>query len=221
MTDTVNVPREALIDQINALVAIPDANLSRPIPFLARDLLAKASAALAAAPKAEPVSDPYKLEGPPREPTQSMMDALLYHSSPDTTHSDAYTMWTSAHDAWMRDDAQPLSNPQQLPEAPKVEQVPVAWLRDAHGGQHDECLVPAAQGDPDAFPVYRGPASDELLNELHLLEEVCARYADDEEAYLRDDGEPFGTISTECGLKARAARKRYLARLSKHKGPQS
>lgn len=29
----------------------------------------------------------------------------------------------------------------------------VAWLRDAHEGQGDECLVIAAKGDPGAFPV--------------------------------------------------------------------
>lgn len=32
---------------------------------------------------------------------------------------------------------------------------PVAYLRDAHEGAADECLVPAAKGDPGAFPVYR------------------------------------------------------------------
>lgn len=37
--------------------------------------------------------------------------------------------------------------------APKAP--PVAHLRDAHEGQGDECLVPAAEGDPGSFPVYR------------------------------------------------------------------
>lgn len=32
---------------------------------------------------------------------------------------------------------------------------PVAHLRDAHEGEGDECLVPAAEGDPGSFPVYR------------------------------------------------------------------
>lgn len=49
-------------------------------------------------------------------------------------------------------------------------------------------------------------------SELHLLEEVCARYADDEDAYLDGDGEPFGSITTECGLKARQARARWRSR---------
>ena len=31
---------------------------------------------------------------------------------------------------------------------------PVAYLRDAHEGEGDECLVPAAKGDPGSFPVY-------------------------------------------------------------------
>ncbi len=47
--------------------------------------------------------EPDEKSGPPREPTQTMMDALLYHSSADTTYGDAYTMWTAAHDTWFRD----------------------------------------------------------------------------------------------------------------------
>ena len=50
-----------------------------------------------------------EIAGPPREPTQTMMDALLYHSSADTTWGDAYTMWTAAHDAWFRDGPAALS----------------------------------------------------------------------------------------------------------------
>lgn len=37
----------------------------------------------------------------------------------------------------------------------------VAWLRDAHEGVGDECFVPAAKGDPGAFPVYRAPPAKE------------------------------------------------------------
>lgn len=51
-----------------------------------------------------------------------------------------------------------------------------------------------------------------LEAELALLDEVCARYADDEDRTIRGHSEPFGTISTECGLKARAARKRFRDR---------
>lgn len=51
-----------------------------------------------------------------------------------------------------------------------------------------------------------------LKAELLLLEEVCARYADDEDAYLDGVGEPFGSITTECGMKARQARARWRRR---------
>jgi hypothetical protein len=33
-------------------------------------------------------------------------------------------------------------------------QVPIAYLRDAHEGEGDPCYVPAAKGDPGAFPVF-------------------------------------------------------------------
>ena len=61
--------------------------------------------------------------GPPREPTQTMMDALLYHSSADTTWGDAYTMWTAAHDAWFRDGPAALSpaSPARTPMGGEVE----------------------------------------------------------------------------------------------------
>jgi hypothetical protein len=55
------------------------------------------------------------------------------------------------------------------------------------------------------------PTADDLLAELHLLEEVCAIYANDEDRYLRDDGEPY-CIPPEVGMKARSARARYNAR---------
>ncbi|ACY33420.1 hypothetical protein [Comamonas thiooxydans] len=48
--------------------------------------------------------------------------------------------------------------------------------------------------------------------EVHLLEEVCARYADDEDRYLAGNGEAYGSIPTEAGMKARAARKRFNSR---------
>lgn len=56
------------------------------------------------------------------------------------------------------------------------------------------------------------PGVSQAASELELLEEVCARYADDEDAYLGDEGEPFGSITTECGMKARSARRRFRAR---------
>lgn len=65
-------------------------------------------------------------------------------------------------------------------------------------------------GGPDATTA--APEAEKLRVELELLEEVCARYADDEDAFLSDDGEPYGSITTECGLKAREARLRFKAR---------
>ncbi|WP_219097766.1 hypothetical protein [Pseudomonas sp. UMAB-40] len=50
------------------------------------------------------------------------------------------------------------------------------------------------------------------LVELHLLEEVCAHYANDEDAFNREDGEPFGSIPTLVGMKARQARERFIER---------
>jgi|GEM_PF-2319173 len=63
-------------------------------------------------------------------------------------------------------------------------------------------------------PLYTHPALDALRVELELLEEVCARYADAEDAFLSDEGEPFGNITTECGMKARDARRRFRDRLA-------
>lgn len=48
--------------------------------------------------------------------------------------------------------------------------------------------------------------------ELHLLEEVCAFYANDEDAFNREDAEPFGSIPVEVGMKARQARERFIER---------
>jgi hypothetical protein len=55
-------------------------------------------------------------------------------------------------------------------------------------------------------------ARDGDLVALHLLEEVCAFYANDEDRFLKDDGEPYGSIPTEVGMVARAARARFNAR---------
>jgi len=48
--------------------------------------------------------------------------------------------------------------------------------------------------------------------ELELLEEVCAIYAKDEDRYLKENGEPYGSIPTECGMKARSAAQRFYDR---------
>ncbi|MEG3348370.1 hypothetical protein [Novacetimonas sp. GS1] len=50
--------------------------------------------------------------------------------------------------------------------------------------------------------------------EMHLLEEVCAFYANDEDRFIKSDGnaEPYGMIPTDVGMKARSARARFMAR---------
>lgn len=50
--------------------------------------------------------------------------------------------------------------------------------------------------------------------EMHLLEEVCAFYANDEDRFIKADGnaEPYGMIPTDVGMKARSARGRFMAR---------
>lgn len=50
------------------------------------------------------------------------------------------------------------------------------------------------------------------MGELHLLEEVCAFYANDEDTFNHEGGEPFGSIPTEVGMKARQARERFIER---------
>lgn len=50
------------------------------------------------------------------------------------------------------------------------------------------------------------------IRELELLEEVCAFYANDEDRCIKDEGEPYGSIPTEVGLKARSARRRFMDR---------
>lgn len=62
-------------------------------------------------------------------------------------------------------------------------------------------------GRDEALPAANGDA----LAELHLLEEVCAAYADDEDRYLNGKGEPY-CVAPEAGIKARAARRRFRDR---------
>lgn len=58
----------------------------------------------------------------------------------------------------------------------------------------------------------RDEALERAEAEIALLDEVCARYADDEDACLDGRGEPFGSITVECGMKARTARHRFKER---------
>ena len=64
----------------------------------------------------------------------------------------------------------------------------------------------------EAAPAAPAVDASEAMAEVHLLEEVCARYADDEDRHLAGNGEAYGSIPAEAGMKARAARKRFKAR---------
>lgn len=242
MTDTVSVTREELIEAIMAettdeIIADGTAVLGKPnvlvqgCKYIRRSepagsqgyarpyeaalkfagfIADRVLTILAAAPKAEPVSETVRLS----LETANYLERIAEEADDNQWQDWAATMRQASGQMRLLCSAQP--------EAPKVEQEPC----DSHkalGFHYDPCC-PHCPADPEAdwnARSHPAPASDELLSELHLLEEVCARYTDDEDAYLRDEGEPFGTISTECGLKARAARKRYLEREAKHKGPQS
>ncbi|MBV1823343.1 hypothetical protein [Komagataeibacter oboediens] len=56
--------------------------------------------------------------------------------------------------------------------------------------------------------------------EIHLLEEVLAFYVKDEDRYLKEEGEAYGSIPTDVGIKARSAARRFHAReqAAKHEG---
>jgi hypothetical protein len=47
-------------------------------------------------------------------------------------------------------------------------------------------------------------------NEVYILRALLAAYVDDEDRYLKGVGEPYGSIPTEVGNAARAARNRHL-----------
>ena len=54
--------------------------------------------------------------------------------------------------------------------------------------------------------------SEAYKAEMELLEEVCAIYTRDEDRHLKEGGEPYGSIPTECGMKARSAAQRFYDR---------
>jgi hypothetical protein len=165
-------------------------------------------AALAAAPKAEPVSDPYKLV--------TVADLIAWvEGQPHSTSWIATALDISAIVEKMV--AQPLSNPQQLPEAPKVEQEPVAW-RYRMSFQSDGCWYYAIEapephecGDHKvmaAEPLYTrpAPASDELLDLVVRVQRFLEP--------MRFDRKSDNNMAAELDIAMRAA-------LAKHKGPQS
>lgn len=78
-------------------------------------------------------------------------------------------------------------------------------------------LIAAVMRDADAVLSAISDAGctivpNETEAELELLEEVCAIYAKDEDRYLKENGEPYGSIPTECGMKARSAAQRFYDR---------
>lgn len=95
------------------------------------------------------------------------------------------------------------------------------------GGQYlDKHSLAKAVQDADEMvskwcagqPAEPSPADSDLLAELHLLEEVCAIYANDEDRYSDGRGEAYGSVPVAAGLKARAARKRFMEREAAPKG---
>lgn len=63
-------------------------------------------------------------------------------------------------------------------------------------------ILPACMMPDGAEPCR---AYAELRGELGVLRALLAAYVADENRYNRGEGEPFGTISTELGMRARAA----------------
>ena len=51
-----------------------------------------------------------------------------------------------------------------------------------------------------------------LNAELALLEEICWFYTRDEDRFIKEEGEPYGSIPTDCGMKARSAARRFVNR---------
>jgi hypothetical protein len=51
-----------------------------------------------------------------------------------------------------------------------------------------------------------------IAAEWALMQEVLAFYANDEDRTLREEGEPYGTIPTEVGIKARQHRASFQRR---------
>lgn len=77
-----------------------------------------------------------------------------------------------------------------------------------------DITLPCGHSNYDACSCGEPPTWGELLKEIHLLEEVCAFYANDEDRYLAGKGEAYGLVPVDVGMKARSARKRFLERES-------
>lgn len=58
----------------------------------------------------------------------------------------------------------------------------------------------------------RAAGLPDIAREVELMQEVLAFYANDEERYLRENGEPYGSIPSEVGMKARQHRAAFQRR---------
>ncbi|KJS36091.1 MAG: hypothetical protein VR70_14495 [Rhodospirillaceae bacterium BRH_c57] len=70
----------------------------------------------------------------------------------------------------------------------------------------------------DMIDEIRAAGLGDIATEVELMQEVLAFYANDEDRFLREDGEPFGSIPTEVGMKARQHRASFQRRESAASG---
>lgn len=68
-------------------------------------------------------------------------------------------------------------------------------------------------GTIDEVPaLLRSHGMADIAVEWELMQEVLALYASDEDRFLSEDGEPYGSIPTEAGIKARQHRAAFQRR---------
>lgn len=113
----------------------------------ARDLAPRLRLALLSQDRGEGVEDVVML---PREPTEAMMDAGLYHSSHDSTWGDVHTIWKAMFDAVALDggvSTQLPADPATLPSPASGEGEVIREAPEARDRKVGEC--PDADLDPD------------------------------------------------------------------------
>lgn len=236
MTDTVNVPRERVEAFLNEWVRrTGNGNLIYGMGMEEGVLELTVSdlrTLLAAAPKAEPVSDPYKLDlESVRSKLSEVVDCsrALRQGGPDPEDleelSDALDRATSIADdilasvVWSDPSVsvQLLSNTQWLPEAPKVEQEPVVSCRNCGTvrGVTNECDCSLHDGTaPEWDAIHLAPASDELLEAMEAMETIAEEFE-----HAPDDKDKFGYPIQSPSIYA--AWQVVRGFVDKHKGPQS
>lgn len=231
MTDTVNVPREPTDAEVDAVIeamqkpappigAQPTNTLDR-MRYLARVI---ASSVIAASPKAEPVSDlpPISLDGPhlPNDHRVWLARQLLDSKSDDATAYNIVAFHPAISDLWKKSKTFKTIKP----EAPKVEQEPVAWvravglLREAESrarpdtsARIKEFLYDLETGDLEVFSApHPAPASDELLEAARF----AAQAIEVEIEELQNSDNPSWTGLHNALVTLEDA-------IAKHNGPQS